>query len=655
MTMAKTRIRAAAALLAIASLYAPSVQAQNASAAGPVQQGQPSNPASTQNPRPDAVQPRTITLTTNYSTGRKWFPNILAPYTPMKMTAPPLTNSPEIGQLIRDGNLMLSLQDAISLALENNLVIDVERYVPWLNEVSLLRATSGINGPISFDPTLTGNLNLENAATPLNNPLFAGVLPTSSGVPTVTAPPVYEQHLANMNFQYNQNFPTGTQLQMAMTNSRTSTNFGSFNLYNPFLQSVLTVTLTQPLLRGFGKLPNTRLIVEARRNIRVGLSQLEQQVIATTTQVSNDYWELVYARQNVKVRETAVGVSQRLYDENSERLKIGTLSSLDVLTAESQLASDKQSLVQAQSVQLQDETTLLNDIAKNPLDPTLLHAEIIPTTAITTPDTGENIRIEDAVNEAWQKRPELKQAALNLENAGTDVAASRNELKPTVNLVGQYSAAGLGGLQNATGTSVTGNYVAGLPVVNASGVPVAGLFQSTALTTNTSVVFPGGVGQDLSRVFRGAYSTFEGGINFTLPIRNRAAQADNAQALLNQRQQKVQYRQEQNTILLGVRNALIAMQEDRASLAAAEEATKLAVQTFEDESEKYRLGASTSYNVVLRSRDVTAAEGTELRDRINLLEDELKFNQEMGRTLDINQISVTDVLKNGAPSSPNNP
>ncbi len=140
----------------------------------------------------------------------------------------------------------------------------------------------------------------------------------------------------------------------------------------------------------------------------------------------------------------------------------------------------------------------------------------------------------------------------------------------------------------------------GLPVVNSAGVPIPDQFESTAVTTATPVVFSGGVGQDLSRAFRGNYPTFEGGINFTLPIRNRAAQADNAQALLNERMQQTQYRQQQNAIFVGVRNALIAMQEDRASLAAAEEARKLAVQTSQDEQEKYHLGSSTSYNVVLR-------------------------------------------------------
>jgi outer membrane protein len=612
--MCRNRIRVGVALLAVVSLLPGPVFAQEQKGNGPAAPGGASSQPEAQAPPPTPVQPRTVELKLDYSAGRKWFPDIISSYRPMEPAEPALTNSPRIEQLLQGGKLMLSLQDAISLALENNLAIQVQRYTPWLDEVNLLRARSGINGLVPFDPNLTGSLNVQDSVSPLNNPLFAGVIPTGTTTPASQAPPAYIQHIGNVNLQYNQYFPTGTQFQAGITNNRTSTNFGFLNLYNPFLQSALTVTITQPLLRGFGVLANTRLIIEAKRTIKVGLSQLEQQVIATTTQVSNDYWELVYARENVKVEEAALGVSQRLFDENSRRLEIGTLSSLDVLTAQSQVASDRQALFQAQSVQLQDETTLLNDLTVNPLEGPLLHAEIIPTTAISTPDTGENVQIEDAVKEAWQKRPELKQAALNLENAGTDLKVTKNELLPSVSVFGEYIASGLGGVQKST-------------------------------TTSSTTVFPGGAGQDLSRLFHGDYSTFEGGINFTVPIRNRAAQADNAQAVLNERQQKTQYRQEQNAIFVSVRNALIAMQEDRASLAAAEEARKLAVQTFQDEQEKYRLGASTSYNVVLRSRDVTTAEGVELRDRISLLEDELKFNQAMGRTLEVNQISLQDALK----------
>jgi len=640
------RIRAGVALLAVISLLPVPAFSQGQAAGDQGAASQPAAQTSAQATPVRPAEPRTVDLKLDYSAGRKWFPDVRGPYTAMRGAEPMLTNSPRIEQLLQDGKLMLSLQDAISLALEDNLTIDVERYAPWLDEVSLLRAKSGINGLVPFDPAVTSSLNLVDSVTPLNNPLFAGVLPSgSAGAPAAQNPLAYIQHIGNVNIGYNQYFATGTPFQAAMTNNRTSTNFGFFNLYNPYEQSALTVTITQPLLRGFGVLPNTRLIIEAKRTIKVGLSQLEQQVMATTTQVSNDYWELVYARENVKVQEAAVGVSQQLFDENSRRLQIGTLSSLDVLTAQSQLASDKQALVQAQSVQLQDETTLLNDITKDPLSPALLNAEIVPTTTISTPETSENVPIGDAVKEAWQKRPELQQAALNLQNAATDVKATKNELLPSLSVFGEYVASGLGGVETASSSTATGAFVPGAPVVNSAGVPVADEFQGTAVTTSAQTVFPGGVGQDLSRVFHGTYSTFEGGINLTLPIRNRAAQAENAQALLVERQQKTQYRQEQNAILVSVRNALIAMREDRASLAAAEEAKKLAVQTFEDEQEKYRLGSSTSYNVVLRERDVTAAEATELRDSINLLEDELKFNQAMGRTLEVNNISVADALR----------
>jgi outer membrane protein TolC len=189
--------------------------------------------------------------------------------------------------------------------------------------------------------------------------------------------------------------------------------------------------------------------------------------------------------------------------------------------------------------------------------------------------------------------------------------------------------------------------------VNAAGAPVPGLFESTAVATSSQIVFPGGIGEALSRMIHANYPSFQVGINFNLPIRNRAAQADNAQALLNQRQQETQYRQEQNTIFVNVRNALIALQEDRASLAAAMESRELAIQTFQSEQEKYRLGSSTSYNVVLRSRDVTTAEGTELRVSINLLEDELKLNQAIGRTLEVNNITLADAI-GGTITGPSN-
>ncbi len=582
-----------------------------------------------QEPSPQAAETlpsrpaREVKLAGDYSAATPWFPHVTRPYTPTSIAGQQLENPLRIGELIENGKLMLSLEDAVSLALEDNLAIAVERYTPWIDQVNLLRARSGVNGLVPFDPLLSGGLNLQASNTPINNPLFAGIVPTGNTTPTASTPPAYEQHIGNVNFQYTQYFHNGSEFQASIANSRTSTNLGFFNLYNPFLQSTLTLQFTQPLLKGAGTLPNTRLILEAKNLEKAGLSQLSQQVMVTVAQVSTDYWELVFARDNVKVEEASVQVSQTLFDDNKTRASIGTLSRLDVLTAQSQLAADKQALVQAQSVELQDQTTLLNDITKNPSDASLLGVEIIPTTPISTPGAVEKMRLEDAVKEAWDKRPELQQMALNLKNAGIEVKATKNELLPAVNLFGEYIATGLGGIQTVTTT----------------GTPPA------------VVVFPGGIGQTLGRMFNGSYPSLELGLNFNLPIRNRAAQADNAQALLNLRQQETQYRQEQNAIFVSVRNALIALQKDRESLEAAAEARSLAVQTFEAEQEKYKLGASTSYDVVLRSRDVTTAQGTELRVSVNLIEDELKVNQALGRTLEANHISITDALKGNSPGS----
>src|SRR5579863_9219109 len=185
--MVRKLMRVGAALFAILSLLPVSVSAQDQKGSEP--QAQTAAPA--------LAPPRTVDLKADYSSGKKWYPNFIAPYTPIERAEPSLTNSPRIDQLLRSGKLMLSLQDAISLALENNLAIDVERYTPWLDQVSLLRAKSGINGLVPFDPALSGTFNIQDSVTPLNNPLFAGIIPTGSTTATSTAPPAYIQHIGN--------------------------------------------------------------------------------------------------------------------------------------------------------------------------------------------------------------------------------------------------------------------------------------------------------------------------------------------------------------------------------------------------------------------------------------------------------------------------
>jgi outer membrane protein len=603
-TMTGSRGHRAAALLIAVSLAVSPLCAQQA------QSPPPATTAQTDSAGPASAPVRKLQLGPDYSKGRHWLPDFTLPYRPKKIPEPVLTNSPDIAQFIQDGKLMIGLEDAISLALKNNLNIAVARYTPWLDETNLLYAKSGANGLTKFDPVLTSTIEQVQFSTPINQIIVdkhGNVIPPGSAT----------GHTTIANAGYSQGFATGTTASVSVNTTRESSNLPSFFI-NPWVQSNLTIQINQPLLAGFGRIANTRYIIEAKNTVKVGEWQFAQQAISTVTQVSNDYWELVFAGENVKVEEMSVGTDEQLYENNKKQLEIGTMAPLDVVTAESQLASDQQQLVQAQTTQLQDETALLNDITKDPLAASLAGVEIVPTTPITTPDI-ESISIKDAVAEAWQKRPELQEAALNLKNAGVEVKATKNGLLPSLNLFGEYQAVGLAG------------------------------------TPTTNVGTPGGLGTDLQTMIDANNPTIEGGVTLTLPIRNRAAQGLNAVAILTERQQEAQYRQEQNTIFLNVRNTLIALEQDRAAVAAAGKARDLAQQSYDAEVKKFQLGSSTSFNVVLKQQQLTSAEGIELRDRTNLIEAEVNFNQAMGRTLDVNNISVADARTGNISRVPNIP
>ena len=659
--MSRSLTHAALALYIAASLAVSPLYAQDQQAPAPDAQSQaqpqvkappvykPPTPAVT----PPSAPTRSVNFGPNYSHGNSWFPNITMPYRQMQVPQPDLANTPRIEQLISNGKLMLSLEDAISLALENNLTVAVARYTPWLDEANLLLAKSGANGLVRFDPTLTGNFNLSQTTTPVNNPFFAGTgTGAITGNPAKTPAPAVFGHAFNANLQYTQGWATGTQAQVTFNNQRSSSSL-LIDLFNPAVQSTLGIQITQPLLNGFGRIPNTRYIIEAKNTVKVGESQFEQQIMSTITQVATDYWELVFAQENVKVIQVAVAADQQLYENNKKQLEIGTMAPLDVITAQSQLASDQQALVQAQTTQLLDETTLLVAITKNSLAAQLKGLEIVPTTTLFTPEVQE-ISLDDAVKEAWGKRPELQQAALNLKNAGVEVQATKNALLPTLNLFGLYQATGLGGIEKKAapnGTVVPDTTPSG-QILDGNGVP-QNLF--IPIVESSLFFFPGGLGDDLYRMITARYPTFEGGLNLTLPIRNRAAQAANATAQLNQRQQLVQYQQTESTIVLNVRQTLITLTQDKAAIAAAEQARILAQQSYDDEVKRLQLGSSTAFTVIQKQQLLTAAEGTELRDRINLIEAELNFDQAMGRTLEVHNISLSDTISGTVSKTPNIP
>ena len=581
----------------------------------------------------------------HYRHAPKQFPNLIAPYRPIRIPEPVLTNSPRVDQLIHDNKLELTLQDAVELALENSMDIAVQRYNPWFADTDILLTESGqqpigINGAavrqsfanvpfLNFDPNYVGQFSIDSRKTVVNNPLISG-----TGTTTAAA---LGSHSANYNNSVTQGFSTGTTLTGSWNTTRSSSS-SSFNFFNPSVVSNLQITLQQQLLNGFGRFINRRNIMIAKNNRKLADYVFEAQAITTVTSTITAYWELVYARAAVEVQQQAVAVSQRLYGDNKKQLEIGTLAPLDVTRAEAQLATDQQNLIIAQTTKMQDEQILKNAISKDPLAANLINVEIIPSDKPTPPETTEAASFEESIKEAFQKRPELLEEAINITNAGIDVRATGIALRPTATLFLQYTSSGLAGVSPINGQPTV---VAGAPVVDANGNPIPGFFQPSPVTPTVGLSHQGFTNAQ-SQIFQNQFPAYTAGLNVNLPFRNRANQAVNQRAILDLRQLETQMQQLKNAAVVDVRNTYIALEQGRVQVATASEARKLQQQTFDAEQKKYQLGASTVYQVILTQRDLVTAQGAELRALANLLEAKAAYERAVGRTLDVNRVTIAD-------------
>jgi outer membrane protein TolC len=558
----------------------------------------------------------------HYTRAPKAFPNLIAPYRPIRIPEPVLTNSPRVDQLIHDGKLELTLQDAVELALENSMDIAVSRYNPWFADTDILQTEAGgqpfgitgaeirqsfANVPfLNYDPTITSQISYDDRLTPVNNPFI-------SGTGTQATAASLASHTATYNNNVSEGFSTGTTATVGWNNTRQSSG-STFNFFNPDVTSALVVTLQQQLLNGFGRFINRRNIMIAKNNRKLADYVFEAQAITTVTSTITAYWELVFARANVEVFQQAVATSQRLYGDNKKQLEIGTMAPLDVTRAEAQLALDQQNLIIAQTAKLQDEQILKNAISKDPLAANFINVELIPTDKATPPEATEAASFEESIKEAFQKRPELLEQEINITNAGIDARATGIALRPTATLFAQYTSQGLAGVSSIPSTTPGGP-----PTITEQGFTTA-----------------------QSQVFQNKFPDYLVGVNVQIPIRNRSAQATNQRTILQLRQIEAQMQQLKNAAVVDVRNTFIALQQGRVQVATASEQRKLQQQTFDAEQKKYQLGASTVYQVILTQRDLVSAQGAELRALANLLEAKAAYERAVGRTLEVNRVSIAD-------------
>ena len=619
-------------------------------------QDAPAVQSPTGEPRPANSPSPTVSLGSskyNFTRGPRSFPNLIAPYSPISIPEPEATNTPKLEQMIHEGKLELTLQDAVELALANNMDIVVARYNPWFADTDILKTESGGTGRgtagasfpfstanipfLSFDPLITGTVLFDQIAVPVNNPFLAGT--GTTGVGAVSA------HTAEYNFAVSQGFSSGTTVNLAWDNTRSSSS--ALNLFNPAVQSSLYVTVSQQLLNGFGFFANRRNILISKNNRKIADLAFALQAITTVTNTINTYWELVYARQNVDVQQQAVTVAEKLYSDNKKQLEIGTMAPLDVTRAESELATDNQNLIVARTAQLQQEQNLKNAISKDPLAANFVNVQILPSDKPTPPEAIEAPSFEDALREAFVKRPDLQEQFYNLKNADIDARATRNALLPVATINGRYGSQGLSGNSAIAGTPIT---TAGSAVVDSNGSPVtvlgAGNVPVEIFVPNVTPTVAGtmkdGFGTAQSQIFHNTFPDYSVYLNLQIPLRNRSAQADNQRAILTARQQQAVMQQLKNAALLDVRNTYIALVQDRARVEAAGKARELQRQTFEAEQKKYQLGATTVYQVILTQRDFITAQGTELRALADLVEAKANYERAIGRTLEVNRVTIAE-------------
>ena len=584
------------------------------------------------------------------------FPNPIAPYLATPIDTPKIFNSPRLNDLLRNGKIYLSLSDAIMLALENNFDIAIARYNLNISDTDIVRSRAGAsllgspaglvtgtlggssstltsgggpggtsagasgagtgssglvltaNGqgptPTISDPFLTGTVQLERSTTPEPNQFITGA-------------PTLIQNSNSYNFQYQQGFSPGTTLSVGLQNSRITTN--SFRSgYSPELASTFRATITQHLLNGFGTGVNTRFKVQAVNNRRITDSAFRQQLLFTINQVENIYWALVSAYENVQSAQRALDQSTQVASDNRKQLQIGTLAPLDVLNADNQVAQDKQTLITGQSNLEYQQLVMKQAIARNLNDPGLSQAPVIPTDRVSLVEMPEETAaVEDLVKQANQNRPEIEQAVLNLKNDQITLKGVKNGLRPVVDLYGFYGSATLGGAANPN-CSKTENGPEGCTIT------------------------PGGYSDVFTGLFKGNTPDRGVGVNVSIPLRNRPAQALHERSLLEFRQDQLKLQQLYTQIRIGVINAQYALTNDRAAVQAATATREYNTQALDAEKKKFKYGASTTALVLQQERSLAAAENTVISALATYAKDRASLEQILANTLTKYNISIGD-------------
>jgi outer membrane protein len=621
----------------------------------------------------------------NYAKPVSHFPNPIGPYTSRHLAPPNLANTSRIDQLMHDGKLYLSLNDAIALALENNLDIAIARYNLNIADTDILRAragatTLGVNsgivqntpgggvgglggqvgsgtggttlgaggagagagglvgstlglGPIinSFDPVITGTLQ-DDHFKQLATTIFQGVLPGSSLV----------QNTGTVNFAYNQAFQWGTNLQVGFNNTRGTTN-SFYQGLSPQLNSNFKATITQPLLQGFGFAANTRFIRIARNNRELSDVAFRLQIITTVNQIQSMYWDLVYAYENARVQKESLAFAEKTLSDTKKQVEIGSLAPIETVRAQSTVAQDQQAVTIALTNLQLEQLLMKNALSRTLRDQNLAGADVIPTSTMELPANEQIQPTEDLIADALRHRADLVESRIQLNTSEISNKAVRNALLPTLNLFAYYGGAGLGGVQNPANICPDPSF-SDCAINN----PNINLGQSPIATTE-------GIGPTWNQLINSTSPDKGLGLTLNIPLRNRAAQATQIRSELEYQQAQMRLQQIENQISIEVRNAQFGVEQNRASVDSAKAAVDYARQSLDAEQKKYQFGTSTTTLVLQTQSGLATAESTLMSAMAAYEKSRIELDRAIGVTLDHAGISIDEAAKGQVTHLPNVP
>jgi outer membrane protein TolC len=581
-----------------------------------------------------------------------WFRNFRLPPPPEKPLA--------ITDLMHNGVLSLSLEDAISLAIANNLDAEIHRYDLGIADMDVLRTQggglsrgvsftvaqlpNGIGGPAgpllsiaspTTNPTSTSvsasffdvseiteqqnNLSLQGSAPfsdgppiPQFDPEITGQLARvrviqNNSVATVTpgTPLTSNSTLANLSLI--QGFSSGLSVQAGVNNNGAIASGLSQN--NPFSTPNVQVAVIQPLLRGFGPNVNRREIRVAQNDSKISRLVFHQQLIELVYGVTRLYYDLVSLNEDVIVKQEALAAARKLYDDDNVQVQVGTLAPIELMRVKALVSAAELDLVRSQGFLDQQEIILKTQLARKGIaDPALKSAHVQPTSSILIPAVEQSPPADELVAEALANRPDLAQAMLQVSNGKITVEGSRNQTLPQIDLIADVQTRG------SLGTSV----------ITAANQPPTGLAT-------------GGLGQ--------TGKIYEAGIEIGLPIRNRVARSDAARDTLQLRQMQARLQQLENQVSEEVQSALRGLQMARKAYDASVESRIYQEQLLQSEKDKLSVGASANFFIVQDQSFLAQARSTEVVARSAYIKARFALDRAIGAVLEKNHINIDEAIR----------